>query len=353
MASHAFHPLTVSEIRPEIDGAATSVTFDVPSKQTDAFCWQAGQHLTLRLRIGGEEQRRSYTISNPPGAALRITVKRVPEGVVSNHIGDALNVGDQIEIMPPFGSFALTPGALARRTHYFFGAGSGITPLYAMIRAVLEHEPHSVAHLIYGNSAADGILFKDELDVLVAAHPNRFTLRHVLSAPSLWSWFTPWRKGRLDAEMIDAALSETPPVAQDVQYWICGPGSMNRDVKTGLMAMDVPANRIHMECFGGDTEQDNSIEGIAANAQVTLNGATYVLHIAAGQTLLEAMRQADLTPPFSCQSGVCGACKATLTKGQVHMRNRIALEDSEVAGGEVLTCQSVAIDNQLVINFTK
>ncbi len=165
MAPHTFYPLAVAEIRPEIDGAATSVTFDVPSELTEVFRWQAGQHLTLRLRIDGEERRRSYTISNPPGAALRITVKRVAEGVVSNHIGNALSVGDRIEIMPPFGSFALIPDARARRTHYFFGAGSGITPLYAMIRAVLDHEPHSVAHMIYGNAAANSILFKDDLSI--------------------------------------------------------------------------------------------------------------------------------------------------------------------------------------------
>lgn len=349
--SRQFHTLTIAAIQPEIAGAATSVTFDVPPELADTFCWQAGQHLTLRLMVNGEEQRRSYTISNPSDAPLRITVKRVIDGLVSNHIGDALNVGQKIEVMPPFGRFALPPEALARRTHFFFGAGSGITPLYAMIHTVLSHEPHSVAHLIYGNTAADKILFTDDLEALVTAFPDRFTTRHVLSSPSMLSWFTPWRKGRVDAKVIKAALIETPPVAQDVQYWICGPGGMNTDVKSALMALDVPANRIHMESFGGTTEQDTSVKGRAATAQVTLNGATHELYVAEGQNLLEAMQLAGISPPFSCQSGVCGACTATLTKGTVHMRSRVALEDCEVAEGEILTCQSIATNEQLVVKF--
>ncbi len=350
--THNFHKLTIAELQPEIDGAATTVVFDVPQHLAEAFRWQAGQHLTLRLLIGGVEHRRSYTISNPPGARLRITVKRVKKGVVSNHIGDMMAKGDSVEVMPPFGGFLLTPGPLARRTHFFFGAGSGITPLFAMINTVLKDEPHSVAHLIYGNATAKSTLFKDELDALEHEYPGRFSLRHVQSALSMWSWYRPWRKGRVDADVIQAALSEVPPIAQDVQYWICGPGSMNADVKAALMAQDVPTDRIHMENFGGITEQDTSVEGCSATAQITLNGTTHQLPIAAGQTLLEAMRAAELSPPFSCQSGVCGACRAVVTNGEVHMRNRAALEDSDIARGEVLTCQSVPIVNELKVQFT-
>ncbi len=346
-----FHHLTVAALRREIDGRATSVSFDVPRDLFDSYRWQAGQHLTLRLLLAGQEERRSYTISTPPGTPMRITVKRVHKGKVSNHLCDGLQVGDRLEVMPPFGSFALTPGALARRTHWFFGAGSGITPLFAMINTVLSEEPHSVAHLVYGNADEGTILFKDELEALETAHPDRFTLRHILSAPSIWSWFTPWCKGRVDAEAIQTALGETPPVAQDVHYWICGPGSMNADVKAALMALDVPANRIHSESFGGADALDTSVEGLAAQAQIRLSGKTHEVPVAQGQTLLEAARAAGLTPPFSCQSGVCGACKAQVRKGKVHMRASMALEQEEIAKGVVLSCQSVASSPTVTLDF--
>lgn len=346
--SHDFHKLTVASITPEIDGAATSVVFNVPDALQDDFTWTAGQHLTLRFAFDGQEERRSYTISNPPGAELRITVKRVKDGKVSNHIGDALNVGDEVEVMPPFGGFTLTPGATARRTHYFFGAGSGITPLYAMINAVMTNEPFSVAHLVYGNADAKSIIFQDSLSDLTDQHPDRLTVRHVLSSPSLWSWFTPWRTGRVDVAAISVAISETPPEAQDVQYWICGPGSMNQDVKSALIALDVPTDRIHMESFGGGAatyvDVDNSVD---ARATIALNGTTHDIAVKKGETLLTAALGAGVDIPYSCQSGVCGACKARLKHGEVHMNARMALEDADIAKGAILCCQSVPLSKQL------
>lgn len=350
--SRSFHSLTVAEINPEIDGAATSVTLAVPPELSQSFDWTAGQHLTLRFSLNGIEERRSYTISNPPGDKLRITVKRVKNGKVSNHIGDMLSTGDRIDVMPPFGGFTLIPEATARRTHYFFGAGSGITPLFAMINTVLENEPHSVAHLVYGNTDTKNILLKDDLQTLVDAHPDRFTLRHILSAPSAWNWFSPWRSGRLNAENIAAAIAQTPPKAQDAQYWICGPGSMNGDVKSALMSIDVPADRIHMESFGAAPTSPSQVTGaVAAKSQIMMNGISHEVSVDKGQTLLAAAQQAGVDIPHSCQSGVCGACKARLTEGKVHMAARMALEDGEINRGDILTCQSVPLTDRVTINI--
>lgn len=346
-----FYPLTISDIRPEIEGAATSVSFAVPAHLQDRFQWYAGQHLSLRMTIAGEEHRRSYTISNPPDAPLRITVKRVKNGVVSNHIGDTLKVGDQVEVMAPNGRFFLEADPQAHRTHYLFAAGSGITPMFAMVNSVLTDEPYSVAHLVYGNVEAADILFETELNDLQERFGERLTVRHVLSAPSMWSWFSPWRKGRVDAEAIQAAIVETPPIAQDVQYWICGPGSMNSDVRQALNGLDVPNTRIHSESFGGETELDTSVSGVASTVTVKLQGTSHKVEVAKGQTLLEAMRAAGLRPPFSCQSGVCGACIAKVTKGDTHMRSRVALEDADIAKGLILTCQSVPKSSEITMNF--
>ena len=347
-----FHPLRLSEVRPEIEGAATSLIFEVPQALQATFQWQAGQHLTLRFMIDGVEERRSYTISNPPWAPLRITVKQVYKGKVSHHVA-GLAPGDTVEVMPPFGSFCLTPQPMGRRTHYFFGAGSGITPLFAMINAVLEEEPYSVAHLIYGNADEPSILLREELEALQDRHGNRFTLRHVISSPSMWSWFSPWRKGRVDKDSIAAAIEETPPEAQDVQYWICGPGAMNRDVKTALMSMDVPDTRIHMESFGGAAAEDDGVTGVNATATVRLDGADHKIDMAADQTLLLALQANGLSVPYSCQSGVCGACRCQVTEGTVHMRNRMALEDADIAKGAALSCQSLATSETLGVNFDR
>lgn len=351
--SRNFHSLRVVETREEIGGMAKSVMFDVPESLRNLFQWRAGQHLTLRFLIDGEEARRSYTISSSPdtGEPLRITVKRVEGGLVSNHINDNVTTDSEIDALPPFGSFCLDPGENERRTHYFFGAGSGITPLFSMIGSVLAAEPHSVAHLVYGNRNDQSIIFKEALAELRGRHPERLTVSHVLSSPEMLSWFTPWRSGKIDKEAIGALIDENPPYAQDAQYYICGPGGMNGVVKQILKGYDVPDERIHMESFGGAQEADLSIRGMASAATVVLSGDSHLVEIGEDQTILDAVCKTGLNPPFSCQSGVCGACRARLTKGSVHMRSRPALEDHEVGKGAILTCQAVATTGAIELTY--
>lgn len=353
MIRRDFHPLRVLDTRTELGGMAKTVMFDVPQALRDTFAWRAGQHLSFRLNVNGEEQRRSYSISSSPvtGEPLRITVKRVKGGVLSTHINTTVQKGDVIDVMPPFGGFCLDPGATARRTHYFFGAGSGITPLYAMLGSVMAGEPNSFAHLAYGNSNEKSILFEDALNAFREAHPDRLSIHHVFSRPGWWSSADYWRKGVLDKAAIEALITENPPYAQDAQYYICGPGSMNETVKDALMSLDVPTSRIHMESYGGATQLDTSVRGLAAQAQVTLGGQSHSIDIAKGQTVLDALKAAGLKPPFSCQSGVCGACRANLDSGQVHMRARMALEDGDIARGAVLTCQSLPTTGTLSLSY--
>ena len=332
---------------------AKTIVLDVPASLKKTFSWRAGQHVSLRFVLDGKEARRSYSISASPasGEPLQITVKRIRNGLVSNHVNDAVEAGSAIEVMPPFGGFCLDPGDRQRRTHYFFGAGSGITPLIAMIQSVLMAEPWSVVHLAFGNRNSDTILFRDLLADLAQVHPDRLNVRHVLSRPSFWSGFDYWRKGTVDKAAVEALIEESPPYAQDVQYHVCGPGDMNRVVRSALLSLDVPPSRVHMESYGGPADLDDTVEGIASTAEVTLDGHARTVPVAPAQTLLDAARAAGLAPPFSCQSGVCGACRAQLVRGSVHMRSRMALDDGEVAENVVLTCQSVATSATLSIKF--
>ncbi|ATG34770.1 phenylacetic acid degradation NADH oxidoreductase PaaE [Phaeobacter piscinae] len=353
MTARSFHPLTVLETREEIDGMAKTVMFDVPSPLRRVFGWRPGQHLSLRVTVDGQEQRRSYSISSSPftGDPLRITVKRVKGGVVSNHINDTVSAGDIIDVMPPFGRFHLDPSATSRRTHYFFGAGSGFTPLYSMLSSVMAEEPGSFAHVVYGNRNEKSILLEDELNRLWEANSERMSVHHVFSKPGWWSNVQYWRKGTVNKAAIEAMIAENPPYAQDTQYYVCGPGEMNNGVREALMSLDVPVSRIHMESYGGIDDHDTSTIGIAAKASVTLGGLVHQVNISKGQTLLDAIKGAGLKPPFSCQSGVCGACCAKLTQGRVHMRARAALEDGDIARGEVLTCQSLAATETLALAY--
>jgi ring-1,2-phenylacetyl-CoA epoxidase subunit PaaE len=346
--SGEYTPLTVLKTREEIGGLAKTVVFDAPHLN-----WAAGQHLPIRLKINGEEVRRSYSISASPHTedGLRISVKRLKDGLASNFINDTIMAGDVIEAAPPNGGFFLEPGDTKRRTHYFFGAGSGITPLYAMLTSVMAAEPNSFAHLAYGNNNEKSVMLEDDLNAVWQARPDRMSIHHVFTKPGWWSSADYWRKGYIDEAAIEALITENPPYAQDAHYYVCGPGAMNTAVKAALMSLDVPSSRIHMESYGGTAMQDTSVEGVAATAQVTLNGQTQIVDIAKGQTVLEAAKAAGLKPPFSCQSGVCGSYKANLTKGEVHMRARMALEEKDIDDGAILTCQSLPKSAELSVDY--
>lgn len=351
--SRQFHALRVAAVEAETASAA-SVRFDVPTALTDAFRWRPGQHVTLRLTIGGREARRTYSISEAPlaGAALRVTVKRVSDGLVSNHVNDHVAAGDRIDVTPPFGGFRLDPDPRARRTYYFFAAGSGITPIYAMVRALLEAERYSVAHLAYGNVDAASIIFREALARAEAGAAGRLVVRHVLSKPGIWPSVDYWRRGRLDAAAVEAFIAEHPPEAQDTRYYVYGPGGMNAGVRAALHNLDVPARRILTESYGGaGAVRDLSVAGVAAVATVTLDGRTLSVPVAAGRTLLDAVRAAGASPPFSCESGVCGSCRARLSGGTVHMRARMALGDDEIAAGAILTFQAVATTPALGFSY--
>lgn len=348
-----FYPLPVLDTREEIDGQAKTVMFDVPSALSETFTWRPGQHLQIRLLVNGEELRRCYSISSSPhtGDPLRITVKRVENGVVSQYINNRITRGDILEVMPANGSFTLDCHETARRTHYFLGAGSGITPLFSMLSSVLAAESNSFVHLLYGNRNEKTVLLADELGVLLKRYPERMTLHHVLSKPGWWSATDYWRSGILDRKTVEAWIEENPPYAQDCQYYLCGPGGMNEAVTAALRGLDVPLSRIHQESYGGTSGPGSIVEGVAAAARISIGGSEQVVSIEAGQTVLQAARAAGLELPFSCQAGVCGSCRARLTDGVVHMRSRAALSDAEIDRASILSCQSVPTTDKIALMF--
>lgn len=347
-----FHRLRVLATRAETKDA-TSVVFDVPPPLAEAFRWRPGQHLTLRFHLEGRDRRRPYSISETPfgDCPLRITVKRVREGLVSNHVNDHLAPGDVVDVMPPFGGFCLDPDPRNRRTYYFFGAGSGITPLYAMIRSVLAAEPYSAALLAYGNSHPASVIFRDALARLEEGSGGRLRVRHILSSPSRKARFRHWRRGRIDAPTVAGFIDHHPPYAQDTRYYVCGPGDMNPAVRAALLGIDVPAERIHTESYGATAPPDDSVAGVGAEVTVHLRGEVLAARASPGQTILNAVRDAGATPPYSCESGVCGACRARLHAGSAHLRARMALTDAEIARGLVLTCQALPTTSRLTVDY--
>lgn len=351
-----FHSLRVTDVRPETREALV-VTFAPPEAQAGAFRYLAGQHLTLKACIDGEELRRSYSIcSSAQEQRLRIAIKRVDDGLFSNWAADHLKPGSHIEVMEPQGHFNVPLQPQASRHHVAFAAGSGITPILSLIKTTLAAEPRSRFTLIYGNRASSSVIFKDELADLKDRYLARFNLVFILSREQQ---DVDLFNGRIDAAKCDELLKRwVNPAGIDVAY-ICGPQSMMEQVSERLMANGLSKAQIKLELFAAAlpqrarTARPGRLKGTEdCHVTVIQNGLTrrYALH-KNKDSLLDAALEAGIELPYACKGGVCGTCRCKLVQGEVDMDANYSLEDYELARGFILPCQSFPVTDELLLDF--
>lgn len=355
MAEH-FYPLRVAEIVPETE-EANSVRFEVPADLKDAFRFKAGQHLTLRTNIGGEEVRRNYSLCTAPADQdLMVTVKRIAGGVFSNWVGDQLKAGDTIDVMTPHGSFTTDFHPKAKHRYVGFAGGSGITPVISLIRTALSVEPSSRFTLFYGNRDANSIIFLEELAALKDRYLGRFELYHFLSDEE---GEVDLFNGMLNRETCDEAIEHLVDEPANVDAWfICGPGPMMDAAEAALIDNGVARERIHIERFTAGRPSAALAAQMAAlqeeaaglTLSVTLDGRTRKVEFTEAN-ILDSAREAGLPAPFACKAGVCATCRAKVTKGKVEMAARYGLTDEEIAAGYVLTCQSVPVGEGVAVDY--
>ncbi len=346
--SVSFHRLRVAAIEPETE-EAKSIRFQIPDALRETFRFRPGQHLTLKAEIGGEEVRRNYSLCvAPQDGEVKVTVKRIAGGVFSHWANDHLVPGDEVEVMPPHGSFTwdFVPGA--RRHYVGFAGGSGITPIMSLIRTALRTEEGSRFTLFYGNRDSRSVIFLDALARLKNRYMDRLEVHHFLSDESgdidLFN-------GMLDRGKCDEILDRLVVAPADISaFFICGPGPMMDAVEATLRESGVPSDHIHLERFTAgrpSAAMAAQLQALTEKAegltlQVTLDGRKRRVEFdAKAGNILDSARAAGLPAPFACKAGVCATCRARVVSGEVEMAARYGLTDVEIEAGYVLTCQSV------------
>jgi ring-1,2-phenylacetyl-CoA epoxidase subunit PaaE len=355
MSAH-FYPLKVAEIVPET-AEANSIRFEIPTELRDAFAFKAGQHLTLKATIGGEEVRRNFSLCTAPAEQdWMVTVKRIAGGVFSNWVGDSLKAGDTVEVMPPHGSFTTEFAPAAKRHIVGIAGGSGITPVLSLLRTTLKEEPDSQFTLLYGNRDSSSIIFLEKLADLKDRYLGRLSLHHFLAEEEgdieLFN-------GMLDRTRCDEAITALIGDPASVDAWfICGPGPMMDAAEGTLLERNVDKERIHIERFTADRPSaalaaemaQLQTKAAGATMSVTLDGRTRRVAFTEAN-ILDSARASGLLAPFACKAGVCATCRAKVTSGKVEMAARYGLTDEEVAAGYVLTCQSVPVGDGVAVDY--
>jgi len=355
MAEH-FHALRVAEVVPETE-EANSIRFEIPTDLAEAFRFKAGQHLTLRADIGGEEVRRNYSLCTAPDENdVMVTVKRIAGGLFSNWVGDNLKVGDVLDVMPPHGSFTTDFDPNAKHHFVGFAGGSGITPVISLIRTALKQEPHSRFTLFYGNRDSNSVIFLEALAQIKDRYLDRFELYHFLADEEqdieLFN-------GMLDKATCEKAIDELVGNPAGVDGWfICGPGPMMDAAESALLDRGIDKRCIHIERFTADRPSaalaaemaELQSQAAGATVSVTLDGRTRRVAFTQAN-ILDSARAAGLPAPFACKAGVCATCRAKVTSGKVEMAARYGLTDEEVAAGYVLTCQSVPVGDGVAVDY--
>jgi len=341
----SFHTLKVSAVE-RLHREAVVVSFEVPDSLNKNFVFLAGQYVTLEVDIKGQSVRRSYSLcSSPSEKTLQVGVKEVSNGVFSTYVNQHLKVGHVLKVSEPEGRF-IYDSSQHKGSVLAIAAGSGITPVFSILKQFLKEEKTASFRLLYGNKSPKQTMFYDELLALEKAHPNQLKIHWVFSQSSEEDAIF----GRINAATLNFVLKQDPQTPE--QVYLCGPEAMIHTSKEHLIESGISKETIHFELFTASTDT-KEVENPAEKGRLTLlcDEVTHDLELVTGKTLLDIALNAKLEVPYSCQGGVCSSCIARVKKGKASMLTNQILTDSEVEEGLVLSCQAIAQTDFIFLDF--
>jgi 3-ketosteroid 9alpha-monooxygenase subunit B len=329
-----FHELRVSAVIGETP-ECSSFELSIPAELQEAYRYKAGQHLTFEVPWHDIKVTRCYSLSSCPdlGEPLKIGVKRVEGGRISNWLNDNLKVGDSIMASVPEGRFVLDPETRSGAPLFLFAGGSGITPIVSLLKSALTITKRPIT-LLYANQSRDAMIYGEELERLAADHSDRLVVHYHFDADG----------GYLRSAEVRALLHHN-----DIsEFYICGPEPFMELIEQVLAVAGVHEELVYVERFASPADPDrveaDAVDVMSLEApdgfSLWLNGRSRTVPYEKGKTLLQCAQAAGLNPAHSCESGYCGSCMAHVGTGKVYMRTHEALSERDVAKGVALLCQS-------------
>jgi len=340
------YTLKIVQIRQE---TADSLTLCFKQPALKKIKYKAGQYLSLIFRINGRRYIRPYSFSSCPNvdSFLEVTVKRVPKGIVSNHIHDQLKEGDSVEVMSPMGDFIYENVEPSKQV-FLWGVGSGITPLISIAKHVLHNEENVKVHLAYGNRNPEGTIFLTSISQLQSQYPANFEVKHFHTQPSLTAQLPEVIQGRINREKVMDIIGEVD-FLNSIHY-ICGPIGLKESIKEVLQALKVPESSIFSEDFELIKDPKLFEDIHTQDIRINFNGEDLKLEVIKGKSILEAGLDANIELAYSCQTGNCSTCKGNLLAGEVKMIG-LNKERMDLQTNEYLLCCTYPLTENVYIEI--
>lgn len=330
----------------------TMVIPEAPNVRTFAFrapsgAWfryRAGQFVTLELPLPGGAVHRTFTISSSPSRplTLSVTVKAQEGSVASRWMIDNLRPGMRVRAIGPAGIFALAPGAPdPSAKHLFISAGSGVTPMMAMLGWLYDGGDNPDACFIQCARRPSELIFRRKLEHMAARVPG-IKLHFVVGAEDPYEVWTGYR-GRFNQLM----LGLMAPDYLDREVWCCGPEIFMQSVREMLVELGYDMARYHQESFHAPVEtvadepvHDDVVPQATEAAELVFATSGVTASCRETDTVLGAAKAAGLNIPSGCTFGVCGACRIRKLSGEVHMVHSGGIDDEDIEEGWILACCS-------------
>jgi ferredoxin-NADP reductase len=340
MTGSSLITLTIKQI---VQETADTKSFILEAAEPVAYT--AGQFLTfIFYKANGEEERRSYSISSSPAMdePLQVTVKRVANGAWSRWLIDKAREGDVLRTIGATGFFVLPENLQDYRQLVFFAAGSGITPVFSLLKTALRANAELKAVLLYSNTSPDKTIFYEGLRELQEKYPGRLHIEFMFS--------TARPRQRLNVSAIERIAHH---YAKDTLYYLCGPMEYMRTISIVLRTAGIAEYAIRKEIFHVEKPVIKELPPDTLPHMVTayINDQQYQFEVAYPATILQRAKTLGIPIPYSCEAGQCGTCSATCISGNVWMWHNEVLLDEELAAGRVLTCTGYPVDGDPVLKF--
>lgn len=340
--------LLIKDIIKETDDAVTLCLKN--GNFFNKISYKPGQFLTIHTLIDNKIHKRAYSFSSNPvtDKDLKITIKRVEQGLVSNYVHDHLKIGDKLEIDKPAGSFFIEPNASSQKQYVLFAGGSGITPMFSIVKSILTKEKNSKVLLVYANQNEDSIIFHAAIKSLEISYPNHFKVEHILSKNTVDK--DNYHSGLMSKELLDNVFYKHQLEFSDHVYMICGPFGYMEKVKEVLKLNGVPREKIKIEVFKAP-EIKLTGKKLLSNVTIKHNDVTHQIQVRGDQSILQKAMSENIPLPYSCRSGMCSSCKGTCVSGVIKMTEGHLLTPEDVAKGDILTCVSYPESENVVIEI--